>query len=156
AQGRGNFLVVGTGRGAGDVDVVALVAPTGEVLSAKGTRESWGRNQSIEFDGSSYFAVRHDFTGQNISGVSIATDGTVLPPGWSKLFAVDFNGWPVPSQAFARTSLAFNGDVFLVSWTAPIPGYPSPRNVYAARVSQSAELLDPNPRLLWADVGLTI
>jgi hypothetical protein len=159
-QDGSNFLVSGGNYTYGTPlahDFAAQIAPTGEMLNL--VFSDWRfrqRDQSIGFDGSNYFVVAWDMVSPSgITGTRLAKDGTILDPGVFRLFdapaSVYLGG--VAGEFLPRTSLAFNGDVFLISWAAALPGSPTaPKAVQASRVSRTGEVIGP-PLLLAAPDG---
>ncbi len=136
-----NYMVVWTDfRSGGNADIYATcVSTSGRVLDPSGIPVAidtmWEYSPSVEFDGTNYFIVWTEYTGDSlrndIYGVRVNITGTVI----------DTQKIPISTALDNQFSpfVAFDGINYFVVWEDKRNGN---YDIYAARVSPSGEILD--------------
>jgi large repetitive protein len=139
-----NYMVVWHDTRNGQQDIYgARVEPSGNVLDPDGipifTTPTHQDRPDIAFDGTNYLIVWRDVGpgGMDIYGTRVTTAGVALDPDGIPICTADFNQlWP---------AVAFDGIDYLVAWAdLRATGRRDESDIYGARVSTSAEVLDPD------------
>ena len=140
-----NHLVVWTDTRSGQEDIYgARVTPDGTVLDRGGiaisTAADYQSSPRVAFDGENYLVVWTDARrGQNdtgIFGARVSPAGAVLDPSGIPISTAQFNQeLPV---------LAFDGDNYLIAWSDTRDHPQGAPDAYAARMTPTGAVLDPN------------
>jgi PASTA domain-containing protein len=138
-----NYLVVWSEDRYGEFDDVyaARYRPDGTVLDPYGipvaVTTALEHDPAVAFDGTNYLVTwtqSPGFTGGDIYGARVSPAGTVL----------DVGGFPISTAAdvqdYSAAAFDADGGNYLVTWTSG--GFPT--DVYAARVTSSGSVLDPD------------
>ena len=138
-----NFLVVWEDQRSSEYDIYgARVNTAGTVLDPSGIAISTATNgqlsPAVAFDGTNFLVVWEDWRSggyyNDIYGARVTPQGTVVDPlGFAISPAARSEYYP---------ALAFDGANFLVVWAAE-RSYPDTSDIYGARVTPTAVVLDP-------------
>ena len=136
-----NFLVTWEDRRSGNYDIYGTrVSQQGTVLNPSGiaisTASGAQRHPAVAFDGTNFLAVWQDgrVGDSSVYAGRVTKAGSVLDP----------SGFPISIAANPQglPAVAFDGTNYLVVWTDSSDG--SDYDIYAARVTQGGEVLDPS------------
>lgn len=141
-----NYLVVWQHQTSLGWDIKgARVTPSGTVLDPSGFDISYANNYqwypAVAFDGTNCLVVwgdRRSGTREDIYGARVSPSGTVLDPDGFAISTYAQNGQYFPA-------VAFDGTNYLVVWD---DYRSSTHNIYGARVTPNASVLDPNGRYI--------
>lgn len=141
-----NYLVVWQHRVSSEWDIRgARVNTSGTVLDPSGFDISYATGYqwypAVAFDGTNCLVVwgdRRSGTREDIYGARVSASGTVLDPDGFAISTYAQNGQYFPA-------VAFDGTNYLVVWD---DFRSSTHNIYGARVTQNASVLDPNGRYI--------